>query len=207
MSLRKWRYGSLMAVFAALLFGVPLRASADLYKIVDLGDTLNIMGGLTSAGDVAVYYLYGNVGCTSSRSCWAVFGRDGSTTFSDTAPPLTFDNGGGACNNSVMPIPIEDGAIRNCNNGRVAFTYEGHFQLWTAPDPVGGPAPSDQATLLYNGGVRPVFLNSEGDVAFVTGDRNYVAYDLGPTPEPSALVLVATGAIGAADLFRRRLAR
>ena len=209
MSLRKWCFGSLMAVFAVLLFGVPLRASADLYQIVDLGSSghSNLIG-LTSTGDVVVRYFFGNTECGGSAICWEVFAKDGGLSFFDTAPSLTYDKGGSSpCNNSVLPIPIDDGAIRFCNNGRAVFTYASFYQLWTAPDPVGGPAPRDQVTLISNAHVGPVFLNSEGDVAFDTGYRNMVAYNLGPTAEPSALVLVATGAIGAADLFRRRLAR
>ena len=208
MSLRKWCYGSLMAVFAALVLGMPLRASADLYQIVDLGSTFhNEMFGLTSTGDVVVHYLYGNRVCVGNPVCWGVFAKDGGVSFFDTAPPLTYDTGGGwwTCNNSGIPIPHDDTAVHICNNGRLAFTYADNVQLWTGPDPVGGLATIDQLTLLFNGETMPVFLNSEGDVAFGTFSRNFVAYDLGPTPEPSSLLLLATGSLGAASLLRRRL--
>jgi hypothetical protein len=205
-------WSSLLALFCAgALICVPSRALADLYQIVDLGNQFdNTMFGLTSGGDVVVQYFFGNTVCAGGLPCYGVFSRDGSVNYFATAPALTYDNGGHPCNHS--PTWIEDSAEMNCNNGRIAVTFAGIDQLWTGPDPVGGPAPQSDFTLLLNGNVSPVFLNSNGDVAFggESGPntfRNFVAYDLGPSPEPSSLILMATGALGLAPAVRRRLTR
>ena len=166
------------------------------------------MFGLTSGGDVVVQYFFGNKVCAGGFPCYGVFFRDGSVSYFDTVPALSYDNGHHPCNHS--PTWTEDSAIMNCNNGRMAVTLAGTAQLWTGPDPVEGPAPKSDFTLLLNSGVMPVFLNSNGDVAFgaflpPNTFRNLVAYDLGP--EPSSLILMATGALGLVQVVRRRRTR
>lgn len=125
-----------MALCAALLALFPMRALADVYQIVDLGSTYsNEMVGLFTSGDVLVHYLFGSSACAGEQVCWAVFYKSGTVNYFDTKPVLTYDYGVGGSSCGSLPSSMEDSAVNARNNGRVAFTLAGNYQLWTSPDP------------------------------------------------------------------------
>jgi hypothetical protein len=79
--------------------------------------------------------------------------------------------------------------------------------VFTGPDPV-----ADLLNGSVQSGVSAAFaplLNASGDVAWIDPyvEDIFEAVDLTPNvvPEPRTLVLLATGVLGAAGTFRRRL--
>jgi hypothetical protein len=89
-----------------------------------------------------------------------------------------------------------------CNNGREAFQSG---ISGSAPEGLyTGPAVAD---FLHGPLADTIFMNASGDIAFSDSsvEEIYEAVDLSTevTPEPSALVLLATGVLGLGALRRR----
>lgn len=178
----------------AILLAVPTRSFADAYKVVVLqSDNGYNFYGMNSSGLVVIdgalgYFSYLNGISTGPASSTApVFTADDGTPCTPTVPA------GGSV------------ALGVCNNGRDAFTG-----LLTAGQAIPGVYTGPTFTaLLVSTGVYSLEMNGLGDIVFGDGTTEnwYEAIDLtttATTPEPSSLLLLATGVLAMATTLRRR---
>jgi hypothetical protein len=204
-----WLAASLTLDFA--LFAFPVAVHADTYQLFGIGDAAGQQGHLCSgAGDCIVhgdmYRIFG-VGDDQIEHFYGL-ATDGTVVLRDqhqfyetvvfgkvtardlpTPPSLIYDNGT-PCTPTDLPPGI-------CNNGREVFQTNGG--LYRGPDAVNDLIAPFQLR-------SPLAINSSGDIVFFYGqDSIREAYDVtGHVPEPSTLVLLATGVLGAAGVLRRR---
>jgi hypothetical protein len=190
---------------AVVLFTLPALARGDTYQILALQtDNNHNLFGIDTAGDVVI--STGSADCLplgpTVGICYETFVGGVLSSLSATIPSLAYDDGT-ACVPSLPPgvFSFLHGV---CNNGREAFVSDiPHRGLFTGPDPV--------ADFLHGPFADTVFLNASGDIAFADplNEEIYEAVDLSTdaTPEPSTLVLLATGVLGAAGALRRRFVR
>ena len=172
-------------------------ALADVFTILNLGvANSNSVVGIDTAGDVVIQ---GQTLCGTLTNCYKTYVNGVLSSISATLPPLSYDNGT-PCTPSVPPDLFPIGGV--CNNSRFAFY-----------NPLGETTPAGVYTgnpiVMVNGPTvdGPIFLNGSGDFAWTDGlhETNWEAVSLGPSvPEPSTIVLLATGALSLAGATRRR---
>jgi hypothetical protein len=214
-----WLAASLTLDFA--LFAFPVAVHADTYQFFNIGDATGHQDPLCAGiGDCIVhgdmYQIFG-VGDLQIDHFYGL-ATDGTVVLRDqhgfyetvvlgkvtarelpTPPSLIYDNGT-PCTPTDLPPGTTLFGEGICNNGREVFrtNTEG---LYLGPDAV-----NDLIALFPGGpGLAPFAINSSGDIVFRFGqDGIREAYDVtGHIPEPSTLVLLATGVLGAAGALRR----
>jgi PEP-CTERM motif len=206
MTLSKLLSRAAILAIAVVLFTLPVSARGDTYQILALQtDNAHNLFGIDTAGDVVISSLSPECSIAFGGSvffCYETFVGGMLSSLSTTVPPLLYDDGA-ACVPSLPPgvFSFIHGV---CNNGREAFASDIPKRgLFTGPDPV--------ADFLHGPFADTIFLNASGDIAFADplNEEIYEAVDLStdPVPEPSTLVLLATGVLGAAGALRRRFVR
>ncbi len=191
-----------LLIFSALL-AIPTAAPADTYEIYDLGSGhLSNVVGITASGTVVI----NEVGVFDYET-W-VNGVE--VSVSPTNPGLTYDNGA-----PCSTVPPGFTSVSRCNNGHEIYATDRYAAAPYANMIFDGP---DLATdFVVNGDLDEIFLNSSGDFVF-TYDQGTMGIDgdgfigeaidltTSSTPEPSGILLLATGlcAAIAASWFHRR---
>ncbi len=197
-----------VAALIAVLFAAPARSFADSYQLFGLGIDNTQFYGMTDSGAVVLYADWFSCG-NPATGCYETFLNGVSTGNTDVAPADTWDNG-----TPCSPTLPSGGSVLHgvCNSGRDAFT--GYI---TSGQVIAGVYAGLNTQFFNNGGYGPIFMNSQGNIVFdeEVGDEWYEAIDLTPTtlsattPEPSSILLLATGIVSLATfltLRRRRLA-
>lgn len=179
------------------------RAHADTYQVFNLASDNGgyLFAGMSDTG-LVVIKLANTPGC-GGTDCYFSF-LDGASTgpASGTAPFFTADDGS-PCSPSTPAGFILIGGI--CNNGR--YAYKGF-----ASSAISHPSLYDDLdNAIGDGSGSFLFMNSLGDIVWNDPTREFwvEAVDLTSrtTPEPSSLLLLATGSLGIAGFaMRRRLA-
>jgi len=186
-----------IAALAFVAFAAPTRAKADTYNIVPIfSDNGYNFYGMDDVGNVVFTRPFD----CGTPTCYYTLLNGVLSGTSSTVPVLSWDYSAVPC------VPL----CSVTNNGRTAtVTYESD-QLTQDLDLIAG-ASLPQILLQTRGFSGSLAMNGLGDIVFDLGNRSewYEAVNLDtmPAPEPSGLLLLATGALGIAGLaMRRRLA-
>jgi hypothetical protein len=177
-------------------------ALADTYTIYDLGnDDGFYMVGLTASGAAVIYSSY----CMFTNvSCYTTYVDGVPVDQSMTAPNLVYDDGV-TCTSLAAGFDIDSNDER-CNSGQIVFADMGDIDgkqrgIYTGPD--------SDPDFLPTGSLDGAFLNSSGDVLWDDGqaDEFFEAVDTSPAPvpEPSSLLLLATGLVAFTIPIRRKI--
>ena len=208
-------------VSAALLLLVAAPcASADTYSLTTVRHTQseNFIG-IDTAGDFSINvfdsFSFPGANCggtVNPHSCFETFyAGSSSPVFTTSAPALAFDNGS-TCKPAVGTGFFSVNGI--CNNGHYILSAILDLSGGTEIHGIwGGPNPDPIADLLGSGMIQGGFMNSLGDAVFINSlnDTLVFADDLSTdapsttvTPEPSSLLLLATGGLTLFGALKRR---
>jgi hypothetical protein len=186
--------GLLALAFAGALFAAAPSAHADIYSISALTGDNKSFYGMDDAGSVVF---------TSSGGTYFTYLNGSFSGSSSTAPALAYDFGSGPCHSGSTPVCTAS------DNGRTVKAYS---EFGTPFDDLFLYSQGNTQWVTQTQGIAGLLaINGLGDIVFDNGtaDEWYEAVDLtaAQTPEPSALLLLATGAFAiAAFAIRRRFA-
>jgi hypothetical protein len=190
-----------IASLALVLLILATPAHADTYTIYNLGNAnYNSIYGIDTSGQVVIY---DSAFCQSPGGvCYTTYDHGTAVAVTDVnvAPTLDYDNGT-PCSSLPSGYNIFKSA---CNNGHIGFGSAFNSN----GDPNGVYTGLDSSiTFLQNGSADQLDLNSSGDFAWVSGAQEYIyeAVDTTSTPEPSTLLLMATGIFIFSFTLRRKL--
>jgi len=186
----------------AIQFASPRKSRADSYSIVgSWAENTWGFDGINASGDVYLQSFYAVHDYQTE-----ILSRTGASEVISSNLPLTFVSDRGTyCSQTLAGFAQTVRGL--CNNGRFTFLYSAD----------GGP---DTSLYLYSGAGSAQFvlsapsggilaMDSLGDIVFENGfwDQAYYAVNVTTqvTPEPSNILLFATGSLALCVIFRRRI--
>lgn len=193
----------MVVIVAACVFSTSKRAFADTYQEFILWSDNVSFYGMDNSGNVAL-----NASAFCSTTCYDTFHDGVVTGLLVASPGLVVNDSGTLCTPAVPPGGSVIAGV--CNNGKDSFTgFLEPISMQPRPGLYAGSFP-DIATVHspeFGGGGGGIFLNSLGDIVVddVFTDDWYFFQNTSTVPEPSSIVLIATGALGLLEGMRRRI--
>ena len=182
-------------------------------------DAQSTISGFDPAGNVVLFDQFPSFGCNAHGPCYSTWVHGVAVSASATLPTLAIPIApSSGCAGIPSYIPSDLIAFAFCGGGRLIYGVDGRYTnpitnvfggngLFDGPDPIadkiGGFFPDSFS-------LSPASINSFGDVVFddIGFEEIIEAYNVtahaAAVPEPSALLLIATGAMAAAASARRR---
>ena len=193
-----------VAALIAVLFAAPTRSYCDQFEVNYLTTDNRTFLGLSSNGTAYFDYSFPGL-CGSSDTCYYAYSNGTLISTSSVAPTFTLDDGTPCTPTVPSGTQLVNGI---CNNG--LDSYSAKFDSLPYANVYWGTAFQD----IWGSGVGPFpasprlfALNSVGDIVFDddANDNWYEAIDLttSSVPEPSGILLLATGILALTITLRR----
>jgi hypothetical protein len=201
-SLRMLKLNFPLAVLSlvAILFSAPARSFADTYQLSPLtSDNGYFFYGMDDTGHVVINNPFTDYCGFSGSGCFYTFLNGVSTGIFATAPTFAWDYSAIMCNSA--PCVVSD------NGWTATISLESNG---LTDDLFVSSGSNPAQLLLRTRGFTDIFaINGVGDIVFDNGLQDQwfeeVNLDTLPTPEPSSLLLLATGILALTLTGRRRL--